>query len=341
MAKNKQNWLIDGVLFIGFLLTFFLDLTGLAWHQWLGIVVGLITLYHLLIHWKWVLTVTKRFFRRTSKQSRLYYLIDWSLLLSFVLIGISGLVVSSWFNFELDNYLFWKDLHIYSSVVSLLIILVKIGAHWRWIVKTASKYFGLWAHSKVKPAAVPVRSSAANGSLNRREFLQLMGVAGLASLISAANLLEYGQETGQKIITDKLSSPLISDLQPTSASCTIICDKGCVYPGQCRRFIDENENGICDLTECSENINTTSPNADSSSPIQAEETQSEPEPLTYQSAEEECLVLCPRACVYPGECRDYIDTNGNNLCDLGECLIENTTAVATTTHVGRQHRGGK
>ena len=60
MAKNKQNWLIDGVLFLGFLVTFFLDFTGLAWHQWLGILIGSIALYHLLIHWKWVLTVTKR-----------------------------------------------------------------------------------------------------------------------------------------------------------------------------------------------------------------------------------------------------------------------------------------
>ncbi len=341
MAKNKQNWLIDGVLFIGFLLTFFLDFTGLAWHQWLGIGVGSITLYHLLIHWKWVITVTKRFFRRTSKQSRLYYLIDWSMLLSFLLIGISGLVISTWFNFELVNYLIWKNLHIYSSVASLVIILLKIAAHWRWIVNTASKYFGLWSQPRVISNTVPIHSSAANGSLNRREFLQLMGAASLASLISAANLLEFGQETSQEIIKEQLSSSVTSDLQPASPSCTVVCDKGCVYPGQCRRYIDANGNGICDLTECSENVNTTSPRADSSSPIQAEDTQTDPEPLTYQSSEEECLVLCPRACVFPGECRDYLDKNGNGICDLGECLIDNTTEVAAASHGGRQHRGGK
>ena len=340
MAKNKQNWLIDGVLFIGFLATFFLDITGLAWHQWLGVGVGSIALYHLLIHWKWVSTVTKRLFRRTSQQSRLYYLIDWSLLVSFLLIGISGLVISTWLDFELGNYLIWKDMHVYGSVASLLIILLKIAAHWRWIVNTASKYFGLWAQPREISSTVPVRHSTANGSLNRREFLQLMGVASLASLISAANLLEFGQETSQEFVKEQLAPSLASDLQPASPPCTVLCDQGCVYPGQCRRYIDMNGNGICDLTECGEDVKTTSPSADAASPVQAEDSQPEPEPLTYQSSEAECLVLCPRACVFPGECRDYIDKNGNNLCDLGECLIDNTTEVAAATHKGRQHRGG-
>jgi hypothetical protein len=24
-------------------------------------------------------------------------------------------------------------------------------------------------------------------------------------------------------------------------------------------------------------------------------------------------------CSFPGDCRDYVDSNGNGLCDLGEC----------------------
>ncbi|MCK5794063.1 MAG: hypothetical protein KAH12_05130 [Anaerolineales bacterium] len=50
MAQGKRNWLIDAFLFVGFLLTFFLDLTGLTIHQWLGIGVGSFALYHILAH---------------------------------------------------------------------------------------------------------------------------------------------------------------------------------------------------------------------------------------------------------------------------------------------------
>ncbi len=38
--KQKRNWIIDAVLFGGFLVALWLDLTGLAVHQWLGIAVG-------------------------------------------------------------------------------------------------------------------------------------------------------------------------------------------------------------------------------------------------------------------------------------------------------------
>ncbi len=341
MSKGKQNWLIDAILFIGFLLTFYLDLTGLSGHQWLGVGVGIITLYHLLVHWKWVLVVTKRFLGQTSGQSRLYYLIDWSLLLSGGVIGISGLIISTWLNINLVNYLFWKDLHIYSSIAGLVIILIKIATHWRWIVKTASNYFGLWRQPARIPADVPVRSNSTPGTINRREFLQLMGVASLASLISAANLLEFGQETSQEIIKEQITSPVVPDAALPPSSCTVICDQGCTYPGECRRYIDQNRNGICDLTECLPD-ESDSTFQSSSSPAPQEQTQQSlsGEEITSESAEG-CVVLCPSACAYPGECKDYLDNNMNGLCDLGECLESNTLEVATTTHKGRQHRGGK
>ena len=66
--RSKFNWMIDAVLFIGFILLFFLNLTGLALHQWIGIAGGALALYHLITHWDWVEAVTKRFFGRTSSR---------------------------------------------------------------------------------------------------------------------------------------------------------------------------------------------------------------------------------------------------------------------------------
>ncbi len=341
MAKGKRNWLVDAVLFIGFLLTFFLDLTGLAGHQWLGVGIGIFTLYHLLVHWKWVITVTKRIFGQTSAQSRLYYLVDWSILLIGMAIGISGLVISTWFNINLANYLFWKDLHLYSSIAGLAIILIKIATHWRWIVKTASKYFGLWRQPARAQAAVPLHSNSTRGTLNRREFLQLMGVASLASLISASNLLEFGQQTNQEIIKKQTSSINVPDTAPLSSSCTVICERGCSFPGECRRYIDQNGNGICDLTECQPGEGGTANQSNSSQATEEQIQQSANDAEITYEIEEGCVVSCPSACAYPGDCNDYIDNNENNLCDLGECLVGNTSEIATTSHRGRQNRGGK
>ena len=49
--KQKRNWIIDAVLFGGFLVALWLDLTGVAVHQWLGIAVGALAGYHLVAHW--------------------------------------------------------------------------------------------------------------------------------------------------------------------------------------------------------------------------------------------------------------------------------------------------
>jgi len=37
---------------------------------------------------------------------------------------------------------------------------------------------------------------------------------------------------------------------PGASACIIRCPKGCAYPGSCRRYIDANGNGLCDLGEC-------------------------------------------------------------------------------------------
>jgi len=42
---------------------------------------------------------------------------------------------------------------------------------------------------------------------------------------------------------------------------------------------------------------------------------------TEEPAIDTCVVRCPRGCAFPGQCRRYIDENGNDLCDLGECLV--------------------
>lgn len=350
MPKQKTNWIVDAVLFIGFQLSFFLDLTGLAWHQWLGVFIGTLALYHLLLHWKWVSAVTKRFLSKTSRQSRLYYLLDWTILLIFLMIGLTGVVISTWLDLELANYIFWKDLHVYTSIASLVLILIKIAAHWRWIVKTARNYFGLWNQPAPVHSQAPVRPGAQTPLLNRREFLQLMGIAGVASLISAANLVDIGQAAGQGILKQQTKPPLLPDTDSVNsdlreASCQVICDQGCIYPGQCRRYIDQNNNGICDLTECS---GTGSPEITEPALNTPEEgTPSLPDLDPGAQIQDQgtagCVLLCPKACQYPGECRDYTDLNNNGLCDYGECLESNTEMeIPSSSHGGgggRQRRG--
>ena len=120
MKTNKWNWMIDTTLLVGLLATFFLNLTGLVVHQWLGVALSLLAGYHFVSHWNWVKSVTLRFVGQTSRQARHYYVIDAGLMLGFVLGLATGLVISSWLALPLENYTAWKNIHVVASIVTLL-----------------------------------------------------------------------------------------------------------------------------------------------------------------------------------------------------------------------------
>ena len=175
--KHKWNWMMDATLLAGFLATFFLDLTGLVAHQWLGIAVGLLAGYHLVSHWNWVKSVTLRFMGQTSRQARRYYVLDAGLMLGCAVILVTGWVISSWLALPLDNYAVWSNVHVAASIITLLIVVGKIGLHWRWVVKTAQRLFVPAAPAVASRPMPPVSVSA---RMDRRSFLALMGVVSIS-----------------------------------------------------------------------------------------------------------------------------------------------------------------
>jgi hypothetical protein len=264
-TKQKTYWWIDILLFTGFLLAFFLSFTGIELHQWIGVFGGLLALYHLLIHGDWVDTVSKRLFTNVSGNVLLKYIIDGLLLTGFVLIILTGLVISTWLGVSLNNYTSWLTVHIIASITTLLALMVKLALHWRWIFKTTRTIVmpstpTLPRSPQLQP--VPVEQL----SMDRRNFLKVFGVAGGASLIamlsatrSLAALQDGEGSPSTQAETSNSSSYYInqsripqssSDWFSSSDSCSIQCGRQCSYPGQCRRYSDSNNNNRCDFGEC-------------------------------------------------------------------------------------------
>jgi len=236
---HKHNWWIDAALFGAFLLTFFLDLTGLALHQWLGVAAGLLALYHLVRHWTWTQAVGARFLRGKFNRASVYLFIDVGLLAGFAAILLSGLALSTWFNLALADAAGWRSLHVIASLLSLGLLLVKIDLHARWIVATA----------RDRVFARPLPAPASNHS--RRDFLKLMSAVGVVSIIAltrAAGSLaqEQAESTGETTAFAQTNAAGSSSAQ----ACTVRCGRRCSYPGHCRRYTDANNNGRCDLGEC-------------------------------------------------------------------------------------------
>jgi hypothetical protein len=273
-AKNRLKWLVNGVLFIGFLFTYFLDLTGLVLHQWLGLIVGAVTLLHLLNHWQWVMAVTQRFFNSSTKISRLNYLLDAFLAGGIAFIIASGLVISTWFGVNGSLFEVWRYLHVLISIGSLIILLVKLILHWKCISGTARQLF----HRKPAAQAQLVTSLQCEDAkiISRREALRTVGAISLAGafvLVKAITSLKIPELEGNQLEeqTDSRirsaedypvsvaseqnaqSTPIATSVpstNQTTSDCTVRCPNGCSYPGRCRRYSDGNKNGRCDLGEC-------------------------------------------------------------------------------------------
>jgi hypothetical protein len=249
--SQKTNLWLDTGLFTGFLLAFWLDMTGLSLHQWLGVALAALALYHLLLHQKWVAAVSERFFGRTSSQARRYYLLDALLMAGFTLISLSGLLISSWLGLPLNDFDILREIHVWSSILTAALVLMKIALHSGWITQALQRSFA------------PLRADASSAmrkqpaSSDRRAFLKLVGVAGAATLIAVSQALpgEVQALAGDSVQPGSDSAAQSSPQDTTTSStlsgaCTLRCDKRCVYPGNCRRYTDSNQNGRCDLGEC-------------------------------------------------------------------------------------------
>lgn len=299
-CKPKTNWIIDAVLFVGFLAAFFLDLTGLALHQWLGVALVALSGYHFLVHLGWVEAVTLRFIKGTSGQARACYIIDAALMLGFYLILLTGLVISTWLELPLENYLAWMNIHIIVSIITLILVSLKIAMHWRWIVTVANKH--IFANPTPVKGGLSARPAAASASNSRRDFLKLMGFVSVATVVATGSALRG------------VSGPPEED---TEADLATNDDSSKAGPATAPQMI------VPTATQVSTPEQMVLPTA---APVSAPEQMALPTatPVPTVPMPEEpvvsCTVRCSNHCSYPGRCRRYVDANQNNLCDRGECL---------------------
>jgi hypothetical protein len=302
--RQKKNWWVDAVLFIGFIAAFYLEWSGIELHQWLGVGVTALAAYHLAAHWDWVKAVTRRFMGGTCSHSRLCYALDAALVVGFAFILLSGLAISTWLELPLADYPAWKNLHVIGSIGTLLVTVAKIALHWRWIVDTAHKRL-------LKPlATAPAQHTAVRASVrtsNRRDFLKLAGFTGIAAALATGKAIAA---ITPQTAAAAAPAPVHSEDLSTPAFTPIV-----EYYAQ-----PEPTQPAANATAQLENEPILTPQATITALPIATATVIAPTSTPAAVAESACRVRCSKGCSYPGRCRKYTDQNNNNLCDLGECI---------------------
>ena len=146
LGNTVRNFLVDGAIFAGFLLATDPHATGQTIHEWLGLAFGAGIITHLLLHWKWIVNVVRRFFSKLPGQVRINALLNSLLFIAMTLIIFSGIMISkvvlSTFGLSGSHDAIWRWLHTSATNVTLIIVGLHMALHWKWIVSTIKRYTG-------------------------------------------------------------------------------------------------------------------------------------------------------------------------------------------------------
>jgi len=134
----KKNWMklsLDLIMAVGLFSLFSVSAVGLAFHEVVGLALFGATILHLAFNWKWIVSFTRRLFSKNIPfKTRLGYVLNVLLLISFVIIIGSGITMSK-FVFagvfeEVDTF---KSAHYFFSAFALLLIGIHTGLHWAFV----------------------------------------------------------------------------------------------------------------------------------------------------------------------------------------------------------------
>ncbi|HEX3051592.1 MAG TPA: hypothetical protein VHP83_13105 [Aggregatilineaceae bacterium] len=105
----------------------------------------------------------------------------------------------------------------------------------------------------------------------------------------------------------------------------VACNRGCSFPGDCGSYVDNNGNGICDLSEAA--VVGTATSTATVPATQTPSSSSPPQATATSSGVTAQQIACNRGCSFPGECGRYVDNNGNGKCDLSELSTNSGAGV--------------
>ena len=141
--RNRTKLILDIVLTILFIALLYARDTGFTFHEIAGLVMGGLLIYHIVLNWSWVKSITKNLFNpRLKTKPRLFYLLNTVSLLAVATIIITGVQISMVL-FPSDEMISHTlvDVHKWVSYACIGLFGLHIVLHWQFIKKNVPKLF--------------------------------------------------------------------------------------------------------------------------------------------------------------------------------------------------------
>lgn len=155
---NFHKFMVDLVLLLGLILLYFEKGTGHAVHEWTGILLFLLLLWHLCLNWNWIVLCCRNFFGKLPLKTRLNFI--WNIFLYWILciMVFTGILISRvftpGFNIKIKNDPFMSYVHHQLPNILFLMIGVHLIIHYRWIFQCCSQFFGKQSQRKTVNSSI-------------------------------------------------------------------------------------------------------------------------------------------------------------------------------------------
>ena len=141
---SKTNLLVDTGIFVAMLVAMEPNFSGVAIHEWLSLALAAVIIFHLLLHWKWIVKVGAQFFKKLWHVSRLKLVVDSLLFVDFVAVMLSGIMISRVALPALgvslgQTDMAWRSFHSLTADSCILLVGLHFALSWNWVVSTIKR----------------------------------------------------------------------------------------------------------------------------------------------------------------------------------------------------------
>ena len=136
--RNTTNLVVDSVIFLIFLVVEAPHFSGLPAHEWLGIAIGAGVITHVLLHWQWIIEISRRFFGKAQVLARINYVLNLLLFITITTIIFTGLMISQTvmplLGITVSQNHMWRGVHTAAAGLFIGLIALHVALHWQWVV---------------------------------------------------------------------------------------------------------------------------------------------------------------------------------------------------------------
>lgn len=143
---KKIKYIVDAIMLVIMICLMELDITGMLWHEILGLTVIGIFAVHKFLNFNWIKSISKNIFKgKVNGKNKFMYILDWTLFILTIITGITGVCISKeiFTSIAFSNIKLLTLVHNISAYVLIAGISIHIGLHLKNILISIKRLVGI------------------------------------------------------------------------------------------------------------------------------------------------------------------------------------------------------